>query len=309
MTTDSADATVVIATRNRKDELRNAVRSVLEQDAHPHIIVIDDGSTDGTSEMIRTEFPTVHLDRVDQPLGYIVQRNRGAAMAKTPFIVSIDDDAIFTTPHVVSQTLAEFDDARIAAVGIPFIDVNKNGRPRSGPAPSGDVAYIMSTYVGTAHALRRELFLKLGGYRGFLFRQGEEDDYCIRMLAAGYFVRMGRADPIHHFESPKRDFRLQDIYSRRNNVLYIWCNVPLAYLPLRLLGTTVNMIRSAWKTPRRFPQMALGLLQGCREIFKYWAQRKPVPVNCYRLNRRLLREKLAPLSSIEPDWPPTLIDI
>ena len=45
-------ASVVIATRNRKNELRRAIASVVRQTDPVEVIVIDDGSTDGTSEMV-----------------------------------------------------------------------------------------------------------------------------------------------------------------------------------------------------------------------------------------------------------------
>src|ERR1700693_3169979 len=108
MTQNVADATVIITTKNRKDDLRKAGASALLQDARPRVLVVDDGSTDGTSDMIRAEFPTVQFERVEQSRGYIVQRNRGASLAQTPFIISIDDDAVFSSPQVVSQTIAEF---------------------------------------------------------------------------------------------------------------------------------------------------------------------------------------------------------
>lgn len=108
MASHPADATVIITTKNRKDDLRNAVASALMQDAQPRVLVIDDGSTDGTSEMIRGEFPTVQLERSEQSRGLIVQRNYAATLAQTAFIFSIDDDAVFTTPRIVSQTILEF---------------------------------------------------------------------------------------------------------------------------------------------------------------------------------------------------------
>jgi glycosyltransferase involved in cell wall biosynthesis len=266
------------------------------QDGRPRVLVIDDGSTDGTSDMMRREFPEAQLERVEQSRGYIVQRNRGAALAHTPLIVSIDDDAVFSTPRVVSQTIAEFQDPRIGAVAIPFINVNQDKIVRQ-LAPDERGIYVTASYTGTAHALRRELFLDLGGYREFLFHQGEEEDYCIRMLAAGYVVRLGRADPIHHFESLKRDLRRMDLYGRRNNVLFVWCNVPLVNLPTRLLGTTANGIRLGIRV-RRLLRMIYGLAIGYAAIFRYWGERHPVRRSSYRLDRMIRKSQPVRLSQI-----------
>src|SRR5688572_20321271 len=76
-----ASATVVITTKNRKEELRTAIRSALDQTARPQVLVIDDGSSDGTSEMVRSEFRDVTLHRYEQSNGLIVQRNNGAKLA------------------------------------------------------------------------------------------------------------------------------------------------------------------------------------------------------------------------------------
>ncbi|MGH7213703.1 MAG: glycosyltransferase family 2 protein, partial [Tepidisphaeraceae bacterium] len=234
------DATVVITTKDRKDELRRAVASAVAQvGAAVEVLVIDDGSTDGSSDMLRAEFSTVRVERYERSLGLIVRRNHAAALATAPVILSIDDDAVLVSTHTVAQTLTEFDHPRVGAVAVPFVDIKQGPQVRQ-RAPDFARVYVASSFIGTAHALRRDLFLKLGGYREQLFHQGEEADYCLRMLDAGCVVRLGSADPIHHFESPRRDFRRMDVYGRRNDVLYAWHNVPLPYLPGHLLATTFN---------------------------------------------------------------------
>jgi glycosyltransferase involved in cell wall biosynthesis len=289
-------ATVVITTKNRKEDLAGAIASALAQTAPLEILVIDDGSTDGTAEMVRTQFPTVKLDRSEQSAGLIVQRNRAAKLAATEFIFSIDDDAVFSTPNTVAQTLAEFDDDRIGAVAIPFIDVKKGPQVHQ-LAPDGGV-YAAYTYVGTAHAIRREMFIRLGGYREYLFHQGEERDLAIRMLAAGFIVRLGRADPIHHFESPRRDFRRMDLYGRRNDILYAWYNVPMPYFPVHLLATTLNGFKEGWRW-KRMAQMTRGIFNGYAAIFDQLGARRPVSGATYRLSRSLNKRHGMPLGEIE----------
>ena len=293
--------TVAITTRNRKDCLRTALQSAMAQTVQPEVLVIDDASTDGTSEMVRAEFPSVRLDQAPKALGYIVQRNRAAHLAGGDIIFSIDDDAAFSTPRVVEQTLAEFDHDRVGAVAMPFINVNKENQLLQRSYGDHGI-FVTNSYIGTAHALRRDLFNKFGGYREYLFHQGEEQDYCIRMLQAGYVVRLGRADPIHHFESPRRDFRRMDLYGQRNLVLYVWYNVPWPEFPVNLIATSFLGLMLGVRV-RRLRNAVQGQAMGYAAIFHQWKQRRPVSRKIYRLNR-LIKRKHQPLEQIEMFLPP-----
>ena len=69
-----SSVSVVIPTHDREARLKTAVESVLAQTQAPReIVVVDDGSTDGTREMLAREFPQVR---------YLYQENRGVAAAR-----------------------------------------------------------------------------------------------------------------------------------------------------------------------------------------------------------------------------------
>ena len=223
-------ATVVITTKNRKEELLKAVRSALEQRGLAELIVIDDGSSDGTveavaemlkhrntktlkegkttdvsdkhglgnlenHEMARREeasgLPVLRVVRHAESKGYIVRRNEAARLATGDVIFSLDDDAVFSSPHVVEQTLGEFSHPRIGAVAIPCIEPQLNNKELQ-RAPAKDGIWVTANYKGTAHAVRRDVFLAVGGYRGELIHQGEEGDFCVRMLAADAARAVGK---------------------------------------------------------------------------------------------------------------------
>jgi GT2 family glycosyltransferase len=297
-------ASIVITTRNRRQELELAVASALVQelDGALEVIVVDDGSTDGTAEMVASKFPAVMLHRFETSRGYIVQRNFGARVASAPIIFSIDDDAVFSTARIVADVLRQFDAPCIGAVAIPFINICQDAKRILQQAPDETAPYVLPSYIGTAHALRRELFLRLGGYREALFHQGEEGDYCLRMLEAGYVVRSGRSDPIHHFESPRRDFRRVDIYGRRNNVLFGWYHAPAPLLPGYLAATTWNGLAHGFAVRRPWT-MLKGLLQGYRAIWTERTQRAPASSGVFRLYRELVSRRAVPLARIEGRLP------
>ena len=289
-------ASVVVTTKNRKDDLQIALASVVEQTVPVEIVVIDDGSDDGTPEMVRSEFPTAMLYSYHESRGYVVRRNEAARLARGSIVLSIDDDAAFSSRYVVEQTLQNFDHPSIGAVAIPFINVNQDNvlRQRS---PDANRIYIMGSYIGTAHALRRDLFLALGGYRDHLVHQGEEGDYCVRMLATGYVVRIGTADPIHHFESPRRSYGRMDYYGRRNDILFSWHNSPSWRLPDQMTRSTISGLAFGLKVHRPF-QMMYGLLGGYADCLRYRVHRRPVPHHIYALYRWLRKQGPVPLDAV-----------
>lgn len=276
-------ATVVIATKNRMECLQRAIRSVLSQTLFSELIVIDDGSTDETSRMITKEFPDVILFSHKISKGYISRRNESALLATGEFIFSIDDDAEFSTPYVMEQTLKDFSNSRVGAVAIPYIEPHKDDVLLQ-KAPDQEGVWCIDRFIGTAHAVRRDLFLKLGGYRENLIHQGEEGDFCIRMLDSGFFVRLGNSDPIIHHESPKRCYKRMDYYGCRNSILFLWQNAPLRFLPLYMLGTTWNCLK--WTLiPARLMTRIKGLCSGF--LSSFMAQRKPVSVKTFQIWRSL----------------------
>jgi glycosyltransferase involved in cell wall biosynthesis len=283
--TPTPEATVVIVTKDRRDDALRAVASATAQRPPVEVLVVDDGSADGTADAVRDAFPNVRVERRDRSEGLVVRRNEAAELASAPIIVSIDDDAVFTSGHVVAATVAEFDDPRVAVVAMPYIDRPQGeGVLQRAPAQSG--VYVTHRFRGTAHALRRDAFLSLGGYRGMLFQQAEEPDLSIRLLDAGYVVRLGRADPVRHFASPKRDFDRMWFYECRNEVLFAWHNVPMPDLALQLAKTTLHAL---WlgRGVRRTGLFARGLLEGFRAAAHDRSSRRPVSRAAWRLYTRL----------------------
>ncbi len=111
-------ATIVITTKNRRDELERTLNSCVEQTARPEILVIDDGSTDGTTTFVKSSYPTIQLVRDEKSQGLIAQRNNAAEIVNSDVIVSIDDDATFSANNIVANVMKQFTDPRVAAIAI-----------------------------------------------------------------------------------------------------------------------------------------------------------------------------------------------
>lgn len=84
---------VIIPTYNRKHEIERSMSSALRLKAFiDEVIVVDDCSTDGTSEYIKEHFPQVSLYRLNENSGVCVARNYGISKCSSQYAVFLDSD-------------------------------------------------------------------------------------------------------------------------------------------------------------------------------------------------------------------------
>ena len=90
------DVSVIIVNYNTKELTRNCLKSVFEQtkDIDFEVIVSDNGSQDGSLEMIKKEFPQVVLIENNANLGFGAANNRGLAIAKGKYVFYLNSDTL-----------------------------------------------------------------------------------------------------------------------------------------------------------------------------------------------------------------------
>jgi glycosyltransferase involved in cell wall biosynthesis len=293
---------VIIPTRNRKELLERAIASALRQTVAVQILVMDDGSTDGTEQLVRERYPAAHYQRVETPIGPACQRNRGAEATTAPYLLTLDDDCILQSPATLAQTLALFGHPRVAAVAIPFVNLLEDQRVRIA-APDSQRLWVTYKFWGGMVCFRRDAYLRAGGYREYLYMHVEEPDLAMRLLGAGYVIRLSTVDAIHHYESPLRDHVRLDMLGPRNHILFSWYNVPMPYAPIHLAGTAALTFKHGLKS--RSPIGAVhGLYRGFSGILHEISQRRPVSRQTYRLARKLKKRGWLPMAEVEPLLPP-----
>lgn len=279
---------MVIATRNRCHDTLVAIESALAQDCPVEVLVYDDASDDGTTEAIARRHPDVRLFRNAQRTGYIVNRNRGFRDARAPVVFSLDDDAYFSAPDIVSRTLNSLaTDPAIAAVAIPYIEpLNRRSLSnlRAGPPPHAGTE--MRSYIGCAHAVRTAAAIEVGGYREFFIHQREEPDLCLRMLNAGWKVVYGDSAPIVHMVSPKRDAQRVSYYGARNQILSDALNVPMPELFARIVRAPIGILVYRFSLAD-VPARLRAISAGWAEALRRWPERQPVSRNAYSQSLKL----------------------
>ncbi|WP_242625123.1 glycosyltransferase family 2 protein [Krasilnikovia cinnamomea] len=223
--------TVVIATRNRCQQL---VR-LLDRHTAP-VIVVDNGSQDGTAEMVESRFPHVRVIRLRENAG-AAARNIGVAAAETPYVAFADDDSYWESDALASaaRLLAAHpraalltgrvlagEDGRLDAVSRQMAAAPL-GVPRDLPGPS------VLGFLACAAVVRRDAFLAVGGFEPKLHMYGEEALLAMDLASAGWGLAYVPSLVVRHFpESTGRDPGARRRREARNALLTAWTRRPLS---------------------------------------------------------------------------------
>jgi glycosyltransferase involved in cell wall biosynthesis len=181
----AADVTAVIPARDSARFLPDSIGSILAQEPAPaEIVVVDDGSTDGSGE-IAAALPLVRLVR-QPPLGIAAARNAGARAARTEWLAFLDADDLWL-PGKLARQLAALAaepglDGVFTQIRNEFVAPELRRRYR---AVEGDVAgFHASTLL-----VRRAALLATGGFDETL-RRAEFVDWYARARDAGLLFRL-----------------------------------------------------------------------------------------------------------------------
>ncbi|NET72292.1 MAG: glycosyltransferase family 2 protein [Sphaerospermopsis sp. SIO1G2] len=285
---------ICIATRNRPSDLIQCLESLLLLKDYPYeVIVIDDAS----DVVIQTEIQNLvnqsvikrtKFIRQSTNKGLVATRNELALQARSQYIMSLDDDACLLDADSIHKAVQVLEnDSCIGAVALA--QTNKTGYMLPSfmqPAPVAYDCYSQS-FRGYGHILRRDLFIKLGGYRGEFIYGHEEVEYCKRLLNIGFnVVYLTKAKVIHNHSPIGRSELVRLRNGCRNACFDALYNEPLLMcifsIPYRIIG----YIR--W---RKVPCEHYGLFDegGIRwqlnelynNFYPIWQKRKPLKWSTY----------------------------
>jgi GT2 family glycosyltransferase len=285
----------VIITRNRKDALEVVLGRLLEGPVS-EILVVDNGSSDGTADFVRGYGRSVRLLEPGENLG-VAGRNLAAAEAKGQLLLMLDDDC-FPLPGAV-KTLAEAFSAnpRLGVAGGFVRDVDLDGNVlrqteigtfdwwlragRKGEVqPEGLLAF---SFPEGACMIRREAYLEAGGFFEPYFVASAEVDLGARLQANGWQVRYFPQAGFDHMkaESERKSPERELYYRIRNHIWYIWLRFPTSVAVRRTIGyLAFDLVESAYR--RETGAWA-------RAVRDAWRQRELVRPHRHPLPRAVLR--------------------
>ncbi|MFE4424905.1 bifunctional polysaccharide deacetylase/glycosyltransferase family 2 protein [Streptomyces sp. NPDC056817] len=187
--------TVIVPAYNESAGIEAAVLSLLGSDHPVEIIVVDDGSTDGTADLVESLRLPVRVIR-QQNAGKPAALNTGLAAATWDLVVMVDGDTVFE-PDTIRTIVQPFADPRVGAVSGNAKVVNRGGllgRWQHIEYVVGfnldrrlfDLAECMPTVPGAVGAFRRRALLDLGGVSDVTL--AEDTDLTMALCRDGWRV-------------------------------------------------------------------------------------------------------------------------
>ena len=252
-------ASVVIPTHDRCASLLRALDKLGRQSLLPsamEVVVVADGCTDQSAQLARAFPAPYRLVVIEQPnSGPAVARNAGAAAARAPLLVFMDDDVEPDDGFVAAHIRAHRDGRDLAVIG--YYPPVRYGRGIFGEAVASWWEQTFAAMAKPNHvfgftdlltgnlSLSAELFRRVGGFDPAL-RVHEDYEFGLRLLAAGASLRFSRdAWGRHHERSDVERASRRKIDEGRADVIIGRChpNV-IPQLPLaRYRGRKHGMLR------------------------------------------------------------------
>lgn len=263
-----ADVCVIIVNYNAGDFIERCLDAVAAQTLPPRrVIVVDNGSSDGSIERVEQGYPGIRVLRLGRNTGFAAANNRAVEQAGDAAWIALLNPDAYPGPRWLEALLAAARDhpdcaafgSRLLRADDPDV-IDGDGdiyhvaggawRCHHGVATPqiGDTSAEVFSPCAAAALYRRDAFLEVGGFDESYFCYLEDVDLGFRLRLQGHYARQVADAPVLHEGSgvtgAESDFSLYHI--QRNLIWTYLKNMPLAlllrYLPAHLLLNLLGLL-------------------------------------------------------------------
>ena len=232
---------VVVVSWNSRADLPECLDSLRRQ-SQPNfeVILVDNGSTDGTAEYVRTEHPWVRLHQLDTNLGYAAGNNAGFARATGEYLVVLNPDTEVEPDFVAglleaidkpgmglaTSRICLFDDRSLINTCGNDIHISGLGFCRGlyEPKVEFEESGVVPSISGCAFMIRRAALDRIGGFDADYFVYAEDSDLSLRAALAGFGIAYAPRSIVYHKYALRMN-ALKFYYLERNRRLTLLKNL------------------------------------------------------------------------------------
>ena len=267
---------VVIATRNRRDGLMNTLARLEALSDRPPIVVVDNGSDDGTPDAVRATHPDVRVVALPSNLG-AGARNVGVRELATRYVAFADDDSWWAEGAFRDAVAVFRRHPRCALIAArTLLGPEERLDPICGQMASSPITSTLSLpgpavlgFLACAAIVRRDAFLEAGGFESRLGIGGEEQLLAIDLARRGWGLAYVDSIVAHHWPSPIRDPARRRRVQTRNGLWTAWLR--------RAPATAWALTRAAMTTARHDAATRDALLEALRGLPWVLRKRRRIP--------------------------------
>lgn len=229
----NSSLSVVVVTRNRKATVLRSLGRLLASPEHPPVIVVDNGSTDGSPEVIERTWPVVRVLRLGVNRGGAA-RTVGVEAAGTPYVAFSDDDS-WWEPGALALAIDVLDRHPTLALIAARILVGPENRldptcalmaasplPRRPGLPGPPVL----GFLACGCVVRRRAYLDVGGFEARYGIGGEEELLALDLAASGWDLAYCEEIIAHHDPGSAPPRRGRARVQHRNALWSAWLRRP-----------------------------------------------------------------------------------
>jgi len=256
---------IIVPTLNRRRELRRTLQSVMSQSFSKfELIIVDNGSEDGTFRMLADEFPMVKLIRNEKNLGAAEAKNQGILESIGKCILFLDSDIVFLDKNALEAMVSILEsDLPIGEIGGETADraspkvrgysiTKRNGYSYPTEMDLDERETVKCDFLSTSNCMvRKRLLERVGGFDPYYFWTGEDKELGYRIRKLGYRnIAHPTAIVWHESRSkPTPDHAFKSTH--RTRVRFVLKNYPILSLPifvaLELRDLLMSVLRHDWK--------------------------------------------------------------
>lgn len=232
---DESRLCVVMITRNRVASVLDALAGLAALPEQPHVVVVDNASTDGTADAVARRHPDVRVLSTPRNLGG-AGRTVAAGIVDSEYVAFCGDDSGWA-PGALTRAAAVLDDnpdvgliaARVLVGTTGIVDPACVAMSRSPLVPEvGQPGRPVLGFVASGAVVRRSAYLEVGGCHRCYGVGGAERLLAIDLTAAGWQVSY--VDDVVALHCPDADQDRPDRLVRelRNDLWTVWLRLPFA---------------------------------------------------------------------------------